>query len=153
MTQNNGLFIKYHITKANGEPITDFAFVLRIKDPHARRAMYAYTNSVYSENPELANDLKDEVRQFEVEEKLKRQNYVDANEDVLMSALRICEEKGLWCPQQTDWYEVAAKMAGFGYFKRVDLRAEECFPRDGFVLTRLGHIVLKDANEQEHTDG
>lgn len=57
----NGLFRKYHITKADGaecDPNAEY-FVLRVdKDPHARKALRAYADSVESENPDFASHLR-----------------------------------------------------------------------------------------------
>ena len=60
-----GLKLKYIITKANGNPVDETAkyFVLRYDiDPHARKALVAYAESVESDNSQLASDLKREVR-------------------------------------------------------------------------------------------
>lgn len=62
---DRGLYIKYHIQKVNGDPISGFAFVLRIKDPHARNAMMAYAESVRKENPQLADDLEARVSDWD----------------------------------------------------------------------------------------
>lgn len=58
--KDGGLRQKYHITKASGEPVDDGAvyFVLRVnEDPHARKALRAYAESVAAENDVLASDL------------------------------------------------------------------------------------------------
>ena len=58
---NKGLYSKYIITKANGEPTDPNAqyFVLRTDtDIHARVALRAYAKSIFSENPELARGLR-----------------------------------------------------------------------------------------------
>jgi hypothetical protein len=55
-----GLYGKYIIKKANGEPTDPAAqyFVLRIdSDPHARHAIQAYAESIKDDNPALAEDL------------------------------------------------------------------------------------------------
>jgi hypothetical protein len=59
--KNGGLHQKYHITKTSGEPVDESAvyFVLRVdEDPHARKALLAYADSVASENEILASDLR-----------------------------------------------------------------------------------------------
>jgi hypothetical protein len=58
--KTGGLRHKYNITKTSGEPIDNDAvyFVLRVdEDPHARKALRAYAESVALENDVLANDL------------------------------------------------------------------------------------------------
>lgn len=58
--KTGGLRQKYHITKANGKPVDDGAvyFVLRIdEDPHSRKAIRAYAESIAHENDVLASDL------------------------------------------------------------------------------------------------
>jgi hypothetical protein len=55
-----GLYGKYIVKKANGEPTDPGAqyFVLRIdSDPHARQAIRAYAQSIKDDNPTLAADL------------------------------------------------------------------------------------------------
>ena len=57
---------KYIITKSNGNPVDPAAkyFVLRYdKDRHARKAMFAYAESVARENAQLAADLVVAVNQ------------------------------------------------------------------------------------------
>ena len=52
---------KYIITKRDGTPMDEDAqyFVLRVdKDPHARVALAAYTQSVMSDNRNFAHDLR-----------------------------------------------------------------------------------------------
>ncbi len=66
-----GLYGKYIIGKANGEPVDPDAdyFVLRLDtDPAARRAALAYSNDIQRENPELAFDLLDRVSRYEAKE-------------------------------------------------------------------------------------
>lgn len=61
MSDQKGLFRKYTITKADGSPTDRDAeyFVLRLdKDKHARKAVMAYADSVESENPVFAKDLR-----------------------------------------------------------------------------------------------
>jgi len=58
--KTGGLRQKYNITKTSGEPVDDGAvyFVLRVdEDPHARKALRAYAESVAVENEVLAHDL------------------------------------------------------------------------------------------------
>ncbi len=55
-----GLVQEYVVTRADGAPIPDDAwlFVLRYdRDPHARVALRAYAESCRGENPVLADDL------------------------------------------------------------------------------------------------
>ena len=62
--KKGGLKLKYIITKANGNPVDEDAkyFVLRYDtDPHARKALLAYAESVRSDNSQLASDLKHKV--------------------------------------------------------------------------------------------
>lgn len=62
MEEPRGLFRKYVIEKASGEPVDPNAvyFTLRLDtDPHARAAVRAYAESVRRENSELARDLMD----------------------------------------------------------------------------------------------
>lgn len=64
MSEQRGLYGKFIIEKANGEPLDPEAqyFVLNYaQDPHARAALRAYAKSVQSENPDLARDLRIEV--------------------------------------------------------------------------------------------
>lgn len=59
----NGYYEKFTVTRnSTGEQITGFRFVLLLNDEHARRALLAYADSCESENPTLANDLRDQVR-------------------------------------------------------------------------------------------
>ena len=56
-----GLYGKYIVNKASGEPIEPEAryFVLRIDtDIHARTALRAYATSIFNKNPELARGLR-----------------------------------------------------------------------------------------------
>lgn len=57
----DGLKRKYHVTKTDGsecDPSAEY-FILRVdKDPHARSALRAYANSVETENPAFADDLR-----------------------------------------------------------------------------------------------
>lgn len=56
-----GLFDKYIVSKASGEPVDEDAcyFVLRYDtDPHARAALLAYADSIWSINPQLASDIR-----------------------------------------------------------------------------------------------
>jgi hypothetical protein len=58
--KTGGLRRKYNITKTTGEPVDESAvyFVLRVdEDPHARKALRAYAESVEDENDVLASDL------------------------------------------------------------------------------------------------
>jgi nitrogen fixation protein FixH len=62
-----GLGIRYHITKANGDPVDDNAlyFVLRLdkRDPHgdaARKAFITYAEEIDHYNPNLAADIRRE---------------------------------------------------------------------------------------------
>lgn len=65
--KKGGLEPRYKIEKTNGEPINPNAkyFILRYdKDPHARVALLAYANSIALENPQLANQLIDDIAKF-----------------------------------------------------------------------------------------
>ena len=56
-----GIYGKYIIQKANGEPTDPHAqyFVLRADtDIHARKALRAYAKSVMTKNPELARGIR-----------------------------------------------------------------------------------------------
>ena len=60
VSKTKGLYSKYYISKANGNPIEDGAeyFVLRAdSDMHARKALKAYADSVKEDNPSLAFDI------------------------------------------------------------------------------------------------
>jgi len=64
MNKKKGLYSKYKIAKTNGKPIDPGAkyFVLRYdKDPHAKKAMEAYANSVSDENYILAMEIRAEI--------------------------------------------------------------------------------------------
>jgi len=59
-----GWFLKYIIRKADGTPIDPNAdyFVLRLdKDEHARKAALAYADSVETENPVFAADIRAKI--------------------------------------------------------------------------------------------
>lgn len=65
-----GFVTKYIIYRANedgsqGEQITGPTFTLRPYDPHARKALLAYAESVSEENPELSEDLVQLVKNYE----------------------------------------------------------------------------------------
>ena len=60
-----GLYDKYKVvSNATGAEITD-CFVLRLPDPHARRALRTYALCVHDENPQLATDILRQVSMFE----------------------------------------------------------------------------------------
>lgn len=62
-----GLYGKYIVTKANGDPVDPEAeyLVLRIdKDPGARWAAETYADYIQSQMPELAADIRERVRQY-----------------------------------------------------------------------------------------
>ena len=62
---------KYVITKTSGAPIDPEAryFVLRYDaDPHARAALKFYAWSVRVDNPQLADDLRDELERLQSEQ-------------------------------------------------------------------------------------
>lgn len=62
-----GLYGKYIIQKADGEPVDPKAvyFTLRLDtDPHAREAVRAYIRSCKAEQPELARDLEDLLKRL-----------------------------------------------------------------------------------------
>lgn len=65
MTVVAGLFRKYEVRKTDGSAVDPNAayFVMRLDtDPHARRAAGAYADSIAEENPELAADLLEILR-------------------------------------------------------------------------------------------
>lgn len=78
--RNGGFRHKYHITKADGTPCDPAAvyFVLRIdEDPHARRALSRYADSVEKVNPQFAQEIRELLKNtFETFKK----NYVRAME-------------------------------------------------------------------------
>lgn len=62
-----GLYNKYVLAKANGNPIDEEAryFVLRYdSDYHAQKALLTYAVSVMRSNPELSKDLQDEFIKY-----------------------------------------------------------------------------------------
>ena len=64
--EQRGLYGKYRILNAaTGEPVTGDCFVLKLTDVHARNALRAYADSVETENPSLASDLREWVLTFE----------------------------------------------------------------------------------------
>jgi len=66
--EKQGLYGKYVVRKANGEPLDANAvyFTLRIDtDAHARRAVRVYIESCRGENPELADDLERMLEELE----------------------------------------------------------------------------------------
>lgn len=68
MEEKMGLYGKYEIRKKNGEPVDPNAvyFTLRIDtDPHAVAAILAYIESCREENPNLAGDLEQLLRDLE----------------------------------------------------------------------------------------
>ena len=79
MKDKKGLYLKYHIEKADGSPIDPNAeyFVLRIdKDPAARFAIRAYARFINNENPKFADDLRNwalKYSQKEIDNKFKQQ--------------------------------------------------------------------------------
>ena len=55
--ENRGLYSKYNVTKANGDPLDGDCFVLRPdRDPAAWYALSAY--AAYTPNYELARDIR-----------------------------------------------------------------------------------------------
>lgn len=55
-------FQKFHVTRANGDPVEYPWFVLcYARDPHARAALAAYADSCEAELPGLARDLRAEL--------------------------------------------------------------------------------------------
>ena len=64
-----GLYRKYKIEKADGSPIDENAayFILRYdKDIFAMIALKAYADAVRFANPQLANDIYDELNAVDV---------------------------------------------------------------------------------------
>lgn len=64
------LYRKYNIYRrnedgSNGEMVDGNTFTLRPHDPHACIALFAYADSVQASNPELANGLRQMVREEE----------------------------------------------------------------------------------------
>lgn len=101
-----GLYGKYVVTKADGEPTDPSAryFVMRLDtDPHARRAAAAYADEVSQENPELAADLLELLRSVKMRERSrtivsKALTRYDLRR--LAQAARILVEHAPECPQQ-----------------------------------------------------
>lgn len=60
------LYGKYHVVKsADGSVVDGDVFVLRLdRDAHARAAARAYAHSVHSENPDLAREIEEWLRQI-----------------------------------------------------------------------------------------
>lgn len=69
----SGVYRKFNVTRANGEPIEEFSFVLLVSDPHARTAMLAYAESVRAENPQLWSELQEIVFDYENPDHPERQ--------------------------------------------------------------------------------
>jgi len=66
---DKGLYIKYHVEKADGTPVDPEAvyFVLRIDtDRDARSALWFYAERIAETAPELADDLKTEVLRYAI---------------------------------------------------------------------------------------
>lgn len=66
----DGLYRKYVVTKASGEPIDPkaFYFPLRLdKDPHARTAARMYADSIMIDNPTLSDELHNLVDGIETD--------------------------------------------------------------------------------------
>lgn len=64
MSEQRGLYRKYIVTKANGEPTDPRAryFVLRLDtDPFALRAVLEYARLVEESNPKLASDIRRDI--------------------------------------------------------------------------------------------
>jgi len=62
-----GLYGKYKIEKADGSPMdpdADYFFLRLDKDPHALVALSAYAESIKKENPQLCEDLKRKVKEY-----------------------------------------------------------------------------------------
>ena len=63
MKDNNGLQIKYRVTKAHGEPVNGFCFVLRtessdeIHNEACRKAILTYAENIKEHLPQLAEEL------------------------------------------------------------------------------------------------
>lgn len=63
-----GLYKKYQVSKTDGSPMdpnSDY-FVLRAdKDPHARKVLRVYAESIKDENPILSKDIFEMLRTYE----------------------------------------------------------------------------------------
>lgn len=73
---------KFHILKADGSltsPDADY-FVLRLdKDPHARKALKTYAESVQVDNKKLAEDLFEILNKYQNPFDEKRKNKIEAS--------------------------------------------------------------------------
>lgn len=70
--KEKGLFQKYHVTRTDGKPV-DWCFVLELKDEYARIALETYADQCEAEYPDLADDLRQKV--FEYEEIAKHEEF------------------------------------------------------------------------------
>lgn len=62
-----GWYTKYLIRKTDGSPVDPEAvyFLLRLDtDPHARVAALAYANSIEGEDPLLAKEIKEKLKEY-----------------------------------------------------------------------------------------
>lgn len=65
-TDEDKFYTKFDVTRKDGKPMEGPWFVLAFgRDPHARVALAAYANSVESELPQLAADLRSELAKYE----------------------------------------------------------------------------------------
>lgn len=63
---DRGYYEKFKVVRNDtGEEITSFRFVMLPHDSHARVALRAYADSVEGENPELAQELRERLAQYE----------------------------------------------------------------------------------------
>jgi hypothetical protein len=61
----DGFYQKFNVTKTDGSPVAGPWFVLCFaRDPHARVALRAYADSVETELPKLAADLRVELAKY-----------------------------------------------------------------------------------------
>lgn len=66
MSDTRGLYDKYRVTKADGTPLDGPCFVLRYdRDPAARRALFAYADSLPYSQREFAIELRREGLKWE----------------------------------------------------------------------------------------
>lgn len=63
--KDDELYSKYLVKRNGTDEIVEDCFVLRLKDPHARKAMRAYAQSCRKESPVLSESLEVWVKNYE----------------------------------------------------------------------------------------
>jgi hypothetical protein len=124
---NKGLYGKYEIKKANGKPLDSEAkyFVLRYdKDPHAKKALEAYANSISDENYKLAMEIRAEI----FPELCEGDN--SSNED---SALPI-QHVGQSLPDDEEIAKVVERIA---YDKLAEEQIDDAYNKIGLLRQKL----------------